>query len=146
MAVEWSKGMEHKPDHPMADLEQARRLLAELPTDNAFEALEKITFWLASVTATPGFRPDIRLAIIQLLDETGHPFSVEIQRQYLVASRSQSSQDKWLWQAALDFSQRGADAYGVCLNEMRQQGQQNLSPEQLALICTRAMGCLGFIR
>ena len=138
MAVEWSKGMEHKPDHPMADLEQARRLLTELPTDNAFEALEKITFWLASVTATPGFRPDIRLAIIQLLDETGHPFSVEIQRQYLAASRLQSSQDKWLWQAALDFSHRSTDAYAACLNEMRQQGQ-NLSPEQLALVCTRAM-------
>jgi len=139
MAVEESKGMEHKPDHPMADLDRAESLLAELPTDNAFEALEKITGWLTSVTTTPDFRPDNRLAIIQLLNETGQLFSIEVQRQYLAASRLQSSQDKWLWQAALDFSQRGAEAYTACLNEMRQHDGNVLPPEQLALVCTRAM-------
>lgn len=138
MAVEKSKGMEHKPDHPIADLNQAESLLAGLPMDNAFEALEKITSWLASVTTTPGFRPDSRLAIIQLLDETGQLFGFEVQRQYLAASRLQGSRDKRLWQAALDFRRCGADAYGVCLNEMNPHGDSP-PPEQLAFICARAM-------
>lgn len=136
MTVEWPKGIEYKPDHPMASLDQAKSLLAGLPANNAFEALEKITTWLASVIATPGFNPAIRLTVIQLLDETGHPFGLEMQRQHLAMFRLQDARDQRLWQAALDFSRRCSDAYEICLAEL---DQHSLPPEQLALVCTRAM-------
>ena len=60
-----------KPDHPMSDVKEARKLLSELPRDNSFKALEEITAWLASVKDTPGFRPELRTEIVMLLDETG---------------------------------------------------------------------------
>ena len=46
-----------KPDHPMADLKQAKVLIAELPANDAAKALEEITFWLDSVSAVQGL-PD----------------------------------------------------------------------------------------
>ena len=136
MTVEWPKDIEHKPGHPMASLDQVKSLLAGLPVNNAFEALEKITTWLASVIATPGFNPAIRLTVIQLLDATGHPFSLEMQRQHLAMFRLQDARDQRLWQAALDFSRRCSDAYEICLAEL---DQHSLPPEQLALVCARAM-------
>jgi hypothetical protein len=59
-----------KPDHPMLDLKEVRRLLAELPTDDPFKELEEIASWLDSVKAAPGYLPDVRTEIIKLLDES----------------------------------------------------------------------------
>lgn len=53
-----------KPEHPMCDLAEARRLLAELPQDNPRKALDDMVFWLESIKSVPGFRPEVRAAIV----------------------------------------------------------------------------------
>ena len=76
---------EGKPDHPLFDAKEAGRLFAELPKEYPFKAMEEITSWLDSVKDVPGFRPEVRAAIIMLLDETGQPLYAGLLRLYLGA-------------------------------------------------------------
>lgn len=56
----------------MCDVEEAERLLADLPEADPFKALEEITSWLVSVKDTSGFQSERRAGVIMLLlDETG---------------------------------------------------------------------------
>lgn len=48
--------LETRPDHPLFDLDETRRLLAELPRDESQKAMEGITFWLESIGGVSGFR------------------------------------------------------------------------------------------
>ncbi|HEX5362930.1 MAG TPA: hypothetical protein VFW59_01550 [Gallionella sp.] len=50
-----------KPEHPLYDLAEAKRLLAELPQDDPHKALEDIVFWLETIKSVPGFRKLTRL-------------------------------------------------------------------------------------
>ena len=50
-----------KPDHPMADAREAKRLLDELPPRDHVKALEELVHWHESVAATPDFRPEARV-------------------------------------------------------------------------------------
>src|SRR4030067_556508 len=64
-----------KPDHPMFDMKEARKLLVDLPKNNAFKALEEAAFWLTSIKDAQGFHPEDRANIVMLLDETAQPLS-----------------------------------------------------------------------
>ena len=35
-----------KPDHPMAGIKEARKILAELPANDALKCAEELTHWL----------------------------------------------------------------------------------------------------
>ena len=100
----------------MYDVAEARKLLADLPKDDPLKALDEITSWLTSVKDTPGFRPDRRIGIIMLLDETGQPLHAELLRQYLAAPRLQDFQGMRLWQGAHGFMRALAEAYAVCVH------------------------------
>ena len=43
----WLNVLEEKPDHPMFNVAEAKKLLADLPQDDALNALDEITGWLA---------------------------------------------------------------------------------------------------
>ena len=64
-------------------------MAGQAPKDNAFKALEEITSWLDSLKDAPGFRPEMRAAIIMLLDEAGQPLYAELLHLYLGAPHSQ---------------------------------------------------------
>jgi hypothetical protein len=66
---EWLSNLGKRPDHPMYNVAQAQKLLADLPKDHD-KALEEIASWLNTVTATEGFAAADRTGVIMLLDET----------------------------------------------------------------------------
>jgi hypothetical protein len=108
---------DEKPDHAMFDAKQAKILLADLPRDDAFKALEDVTTWLTSVKGTMGFRPEVRVEVIMLLDETGLPFYEQLLQLYMGKSHLQSFKGNQLWQGMNDFKKVVADAYSVCIEE-----------------------------
>ena len=59
-----------KPDHPMADIKEARKLLEELPAGDAFRCADELTHWLHSVMTEESFKAEYRAQLIQILDET----------------------------------------------------------------------------
>ena len=134
------KIFEGKPDHPLFDVKEAGRLLAELPKDNAFKALEEITSWLDSVKDAPGFRPEVRAAIIMLLDEAGQPLYAGLLHLYIGAPHLQDFRGKHLWQGLHGFMKTLAEAYSVCIQEYRQAEKKSLDHQELMpVICVRLL-------
>ena len=127
-----------KPDHPLFDLDETRRLISELPADDQRKALEDITFWLDSIKTTKGFHPEVRAAIILLLDETALPIYTELLRQFLGAPHLQDFKGVHQWQGIHDYARALAAAYAASAEEYRQAGKN--VPElrqQMPLICVR---------
>lgn len=136
----WFGILKGKPDHPMSDVEEAGRLLADLPEDNPFKALEEITSWLVSVKDTPGFQPERRAGVIMLLDETGQPFHEKVLQQYLAAPHLQDFQGMHLWQGIHGFMKALAEAYALCVQEYQQEEKRLPTlKEWMPLICVRLM-------
>lgn len=105
-----------KPDHPMADLKQARKLLGELPTNDAFKCADELTHWLQSVMAEEGFKPEYRAQLVQLLDETAQIHLRKLARDYMVSPRLAKFQEIRLWTAIYEYWRRAALAYAGCID------------------------------
>jgi hypothetical protein len=134
------KIFEGKPDHPMFDVKEARRMLADLPHDNSFKALDEITSWLNSVKDTSGFRPEVRTEIIMLLDETGQPFYAELSQLYLGEPHVQDFKGMHLWQGLHDFMKTLAEAYSVCVHEYQQAEKKSFDHKEfMPVICVRLL-------
>ncbi len=129
-----------KPDHPMYDLDEARRLLSELPQDEPRKALDDVTFWLDSIKDAAGFSPGLRAAIVMLVDETMLPLCTEQLRQYLEAPHLQDFQGLHLWQGIHAYAKALAEAYGANVREYRQAEKKPAElREQMPLVCVRQM-------
>ena len=129
-----------KPDHPMSDVKEARKLLSDLPKDNAFKALEEITFWLASVKDAQGFRPEVRADIVMLLDETGQPLDAELLHLYLSEPHLQDFHGLHLWQGIHGFARALSEAYSTCISEYQQTEKKPWElKENLPLVCVRLL-------
>jgi hypothetical protein len=129
-----------KPDHPMYDLDEARRLLAELPEDAPHKALDDVTFWLDSIKDAAGFSPELRAAVVMLVDETMLPSYTEQLRQYLDAPHLQDFQGLHLWQGIHAYIKALAEAYGACVREYQQAAKKPVElREQMPLVCVRLM-------
>jgi hypothetical protein len=134
------KIFEGKPDHPLFDVKEAGRLLAELPKDDPFKAMEEIASWLDSVKDVPGFRPEVRAAIIMLLDEAGQPLYAGLLHLYLGAPHLQDFRGKHLWQGLHGFMRTLAEAYAVCVEEYRQAEKKSFEHKELMpVICVRLL-------
>jgi hypothetical protein len=124
----------------MFDVKEAGRLLAELPKDDPFKAMEEATAWLDSVKDEPGFRPEVRAAIIMLLDEAGQPLYAGLLQLYIGAPHLQDFKGKHLWQGLHGFMKTLAEAYSVCVQEYRQAGKKSLDHKELMpVICVRLL-------
>lgn len=130
---------EGKPDHPMFDVQEARKLLAGLPKDDEFKALDEVTSWLTSVKDTPNFRPEVRTEIIMLLDETGQPRYAELLRQYLAAPHLQDFRGLRQWQGIHGFAKALAEAYAVCIAGYEQGKKPIELREKQPVICIRLL-------
>jgi len=134
------KIFEGKPDHPLFDVKEAGRLLAELPKDEPYRAIEEVTAWLDSVKDVPGFRPELRAKIIMLLDEAGQPLYAGLLHLYLGAPHLQDFRGKHLWQGLHGFVRALSEAYAVCIQEYRQAETKSLEhKERMPVICVRLL-------
>ena len=105
-----------KPDHPMADLKEAKKLLDELPTGDAFKCADELAHWLESVATAEGFKPEYRAQLIQLLDETAQTHLRKLARDYFASPRLAKFQEARLWKAIYDYWRQAALAYVGCID------------------------------
>ncbi len=124
----------------MFDLAEAKRLLEELPPDDAKKSLEEITFWLDSIKSAAGFTPELRTATIMLLDEAGQPRQAELLQRYLSAPHLRDFQGLHLWQGIHEFAQALSEGYAASISEY-QQAEKNPRElrERMPLVCVRQM-------
>src|SRR5262245_54869917 len=100
-----------KVEHPLADLKEARRILSELPAEDPLFCLEEMTHWLASVRDEPNFKPDHRIQLLQLIDESGQSPARRVAREYLQAHRQLKQRELRLWPALHEFWSNLAASY-----------------------------------
>lgn len=108
-----------RPDHPMADIKQAKKLIADLPANDSVKALEEIAFWLDSLNRTEGFRVDLRFQIVDLLDQTAKLHQRKVSQEYLLTQRLQKFQENKLWTAVFDFWRLLANGYSLCIEQFQ---------------------------
>lgn len=105
-----------RPDHPMADPREARRILEELPARDG-EALEELAHWHESVGATEGFRPERRFELAAQIDEAAQPRLRKLAREYLALTRPSRFQEAKMWGRLHEYYRHAAEAYGGCLEQ-----------------------------
>ena len=89
-----------KPDHPMADPKEAKRLLDALPAKDPVKALEELTHWLESVAAAEGFKPEAAHPAAAELDDAAQPrLRKLVEATTSRASRPSRFQENRLWTA-----------------------------------------------
>ena len=115
MVINWLGGS--KVDHPMADARQARRIIDELPANDAAKALQEIIEWLDSLTRTEGFKLDLRFENVALLDAAAKTPVRRLSQEYLSTPRQQKFHENRLWNAVFGFWQQLTDAYILCLDQ-----------------------------
>ena len=61
------------PDHPLQDVDDAKRMLAEVAAGDPDKTLADVTNWVAGMNATDSFTPGRRARILLTLDEAARP-------------------------------------------------------------------------
>jgi hypothetical protein len=129
-----------KPDHPLADAKEARRILSELVAREPASALDEVSAWLESLVVADDLNPALRLDLILRLDEAAFPHSRKLGRDYLNSPRLGRAQEFRLWRANRYFWAQLAHAYERCLaqHDSKVKGSESLKPS-LALLYARLL-------
>ncbi|MFZ2161582.1 MAG: hypothetical protein WAW02_05140 [Sideroxyarcus sp.] len=136
--MSWLDKLGSTPDHPMNNVDEAKKLLADLPEDDPVEALKELSNWMTSFGGTPGFKLGNRLAVTMLLDDTAAPIYAEVQRGYTSAPHLQDLEGMKLWRAMHEFAIARMELCAVCLRELSQSAKKNeIANEQTAIVCVR---------
>lgn len=129
-----------KPDHPLFDMDETKRLISELPQDDPRKALEDISFWLESIKDAKGFTPELRSDVIMRVDVAGQVLHNELLHRYLEAPHLRDFQGLHMWKGMHAFAQALAAAYTASLDEYQQTGKHTHElTERMPLICVRQL-------
>ncbi len=125
--LQWLSGLGKKADHPMYNVEEARRLLDFLDPDDG-KALEEVSSYLEGITATPDFALADRIGVVKLVDETGQARQMAVLKLFLHSATLKEFERRTLWQALVDFWKSVSAAYRLCLQEMEQARKPGTPP------------------
>lgn len=131
-----------KPDHPLADAKEFKRVLAELPPDNAFKAAEEIYGWFESLQVATDFRADIYFDVIRQLDEAAQAPMRRILRDYVHSPRLSKGEERRLWSMGYNYWGEVASLYARCIERQKQNPKEkgaDTIKAQLPLIAGRLM-------
>jgi hypothetical protein len=100
-----------KPDHPMADARDARRILEELPAQDALKALEELAHWHESLSLAEGFAPTQRIELLLLVDDAAQPRARKLTRDYLGQALGSRFQENRVWTALHEYWRQAGLAF-----------------------------------
>lgn len=141
--LKWVANLSKKSEHPMSQLNEARKLLADLPLHDAFKTLSEITSWLESISYASGFKLDKRIEIIQLLEEVGSQSQRKLRKAYLIEAHTQRYQEQRVWSAIFNFYKALGVAYVLCIKQYQGLSTKQItSKASLLFVCARALRAL----
>ena len=132
-----------RPDHPMADAREAKRILDELPPQDPYKALEELGHWHESLSLAEGFRPEQRIQLLLQIDAAAQGRVNKLTRDYLSPARLSRVQENRLWTAAHGYWRQAGLAFARSVDLFVQgakgaEGTKSLLP-QLLVRCLRAL-------
>jgi hypothetical protein len=135
-----------KIDHPLGDPRELRRIVDEIPGDNAFKALDEVVGWLESLQDARDFPEDRLYDAISRLDDVAQPHIKRLTRDYLHAPRASRTEERRLWTICHGFWTVLAAGYERCLAAAGQKGRAGEQIRQLLPALTaRLIAALGAI-
>ena len=131
-------------EHPLADPRESRKILGELPKDDAFRGLDEIAGWLESVNGVDEFPATRLFEVTQELEKLAHPHLKRLSREYLVSVSMSRPDEKRLWSINHGFWTLLAASYERCLGAVGDHPKSGgLAKTVLPLLCSRLIGALG---
>lgn len=131
-----------RPEHPLGDAKELKRVIAELPLGNAFKVVDEVYGWFESLQGSSDFRIDHFFEIVRQLDEAVQPSIRQLTRDYLHAARLSKSEERRLWTLCYNYWGEVAILYARCIDSVRSdpkgKGSLALKP-LLALAAARLM-------
>lgn len=135
-----------KSDHPLANPREMRRILSELPKDNAFKAQDEITGWLESLAGIDDFPVDRLYEVVQALEEAAYPHLKRLAREYFQAARLSRSEEKRLWSINYGFWRLLSATYERCLGQVADKPRAGELPSSvLPTLTVRLIAALGAV-
>lgn len=133
-----------KTDHPLADARELRKVLAELPRDNAFKTLDEIAGWLESLAGVEEFPADRLYEVLQQFEEAAAPHLKRLSQEYFHTARLSKSEEKRLWSINYGFWTLLSAAYERCLQAVSDKPRSGDLPKSaLPLLTVRLIVALG---
>ncbi len=129
-----------KPDHPLADPKEAKRLLDALPADDPVKALDELMHWIESVAAAEGFKPEARIQLLLALDDKAQPHLRKLAKDYVGAVRQSRFQENRLWTALHGYWKQAGYAYARSVDEFVKNAKGiDVAKPQLPLLLVRTL-------
>ena len=128
-----------KPDHPLADPKEAKRVFDALPGREPAGAIDEATALLESLAGVEDFKPEQRLALVLQLDEAAIVPARRLGREY-VSARLGRPQEQSLWHANRDYWATLIAAYDDSLRrfDANEKGAEAMKPA-LPLLYSRLL-------
>ncbi|MSQ70972.1 MAG: hypothetical protein EXR27_06730 [Betaproteobacteria bacterium] len=130
-----------RPDHPMADPKEARRILAELSAQEV-KALEELAKWNESVSSVEGFKLSERIELMTSLDEAALPRARKLSRDYFGAQRPSRYQESQMWTQLHEYWRQAGHAWARVL-DLVLQGGKGADVKALPQLAARALRAFG---
>lgn len=131
-------------EHPFADADSLKALIAQLPSEDSQAVLSRIGDWLREIERIPGLTLAQQFELLDMLDRLAQMHQLNLVPAYLDTPRMRKLVESQLWGASFDSWQQIGNAYLACLE--RFQATQDASAELrqiLTLIVCRALRALG---
>lgn len=106
-----------KPDHPLADAKEARRIVAEIAAHEPVAALGEAAGWFESLAGVDGFSPAARFERVAEIAAASLPQARRQGRDFLSGARQMRLQEQQAWQRNQDYWTQLAHALDRCLEE-----------------------------
>src|SRR6185369_13985334 len=133
-----------KEEHPLAEPRQLKKIIAELPKDNAFKSLDEIVGWLESLLAADDIPADRFHEAARQLDEAAQPHVRRLTKDYLQSARLTGADEKRLWSITYGFWTLLAEAYERSLARLGDKGRPaEQLKAALPVICARLLAAIG---
>lgn len=132
------------PDHPMRTIEDARKLLALLPEDDAETSLADLTRWTLSMNETETFTPGRRARVLMLLDDAARAQWRALGARYLSPQDVPAENldgDPAILRALFDSASEFANGFAITLDASEHSSRW--ATENQARLMIRSMRWLG---
>lgn len=107
--------------HPLEDPRELKRVIAELPSDNAVKAVDEIAGWFESLLQAVEIRGDRLYDIVNLLDQAAQAPIRKATRDYLSAVRMARSDARSIWAHGRFYWEQLAGLYERVIDASRQK-------------------------
>ena len=130
-------------DHPLGDPRELRRMIDEIPGNNALRALDEVLGWLESLQGADDFPVDRLYEAVSSLDDVAQRHLRRLTRDYFFTLRMSGAEEQRLWEASHGFWTVLAASYERCLPSAGSQAK--VADRKLPELTARLIVALGGI-